>query len=52
MQQPRTEVPRYQIPFKNFSGTSASNGGLIEWKIALFHKKFFWQINVRLAGGD
>ena len=31
----------YQIPFKNFSATSASNGGLIEWKIALFHKKIF-----------
>ena len=41
------------VPFKNFLATSASNGGLIEWKIALFHKKKnFWQINVRLAGGD
>ena len=36
----------------NFSETSASNGSLIEWKIALFHKKKFWQINVRLAGGN
>ena len=26
---------------KNFSAISASNGGLIEWKIALFHKIFF-----------
>ena len=27
------------IPFKIFSATSASNGSLIKWKIALFHKK-------------
>ena len=39
-------------PFKNFSATAASNGSLIEWKIALFQKKIFGQINVRLAGGD
>ena len=32
---------------KIISATSASNGSLIEWKIALFHKKnIFWQINV------
>ena len=44
--------PQHQIPFKNFLATSASNGGLIKWKIALFHKKNFWQINLCLAGGD
>ena len=31
----------HQIPFKNFSATSASNGRLLEWKIALFHKILF-----------
>ena len=30
-----------QIPFKNFSATSASNESLIVWKIALFQKKIF-----------
>ena len=30
-----------QITFKNFSPTSASNDSLLEWKIALFHKKNF-----------
>ena len=34
-------MPKHSIPFKNFSATSASNGSLIEWKIALFHKKNF-----------
>ena len=46
------QITKYQIQFKNFLATSASNGGLIEWKIALFHKKNFWQIKVHLAGGD
>ena len=32
----------YWIPFNNLLATSASNGGLIEWKIALFHKEKFW----------
>ena len=31
----------HQIPFKNFSATSASNGSLLEWKITLFHNKTF-----------
>jgi hypothetical protein len=31
---------KYQITFKNFSLTSASNGSLIEWKIALFVPNF------------
>ena len=43
---------RCRIPFKIFSATSASNGSLIKWKMALFQKKNFWQINVHLAGGD
>ena len=30
-----------QIPFKNVLTTSASNGSLLEWKIALFHQKRF-----------
>ena len=30
-----------QIPFKNFSATSTSNGNLIEWPITLFHQKKF-----------
>ena len=33
------ESPVDLIVFNNFSATSASNGSLIEWKIALFHKK-------------
>ena len=41
---------RHWITFKKT--TSASNGGLIEWKLALFLKKKIWQINVRLVGGD
>ena len=31
----------YYITFKIFAATCASNGRLIEWKIALFHKTNF-----------
>ena len=31
----------YYITFNNFLATSASNSSLLEWKIALFHKKLF-----------
>ena len=36
-------LPQYvqQITFKIFSATSASNGSLLKWKIALFLKIFF-----------
>ena len=35
------------MPFKIYLATFASNGGLIEWKIALFHKKRkFWQVAI------
>ena len=36
-------LPQYvqQITFKIFSATSASNGSLLKWKIALFLKNFF-----------
>ena len=31
-----------EILFKNFSATSTSNGGFIEWWISLFHLKIFF----------
>ena len=31
-----SQVRTYQIPFKTFSVTSASNGGLIEWENSTF----------------
>jgi hypothetical protein len=34
-------LPSHYIPSKNFSATSASNHGLIEWSIALFLKNDF-----------
>ena len=37
---------------KIVSATSASNGNLIEWKIALFQKKKFCQINLRSKSSD
>ena len=42
---------KLKLTFKNFSSTFASNGSLIEWKIALFHKKNC-QINIHSKSGD
>ena len=38
---PWLEEPVQKIQFKNFIATSASNGSLLECKIALFHKNTF-----------